>query len=263
MKGSPRKRDFSALRASARTRPDLTKSSDSPNVGYVYTYLSVDTYLAMSARPTTNALVVSIQNPKGGCGKTTIATNLARAVQLDGFQTVILDTDSQGSSRDWRARSPAEYDGPRVERATNAGSLSRIVDEHGSDVDTVVIDGSARLGEHTGSVVAVSDVLLIPVQPSALDLWGTVEFMDTVEAASEEIPLYPAFVASRKDPRTNLSDQIQDALTVYDFPVLEGTSQRVAYAYAAQDGQTVLDGYDSKAADEVRSLLSAVAGLAN
>ena len=216
----------------------------------------------MAERPTTSALVISVQNPKGGCGKTTIATNLARAIQLDDFETAILDTDTQGSTRDWRARSPADYDGPRVERATNAGSLGRVVEEHGESVDTVVIDGSARLGEHTGSVVAVSDVLLIPVQPSALDLWGTVEFMDTVKKASKEISLRPAFVASRKDPRTNLSDQIHDALTVYDLPVLEGTSQRVAYAYAAQDGRTVLDGYDSKAAGEVETLLADVAELA-
>jgi len=216
----------------------------------------------MAGRPNTSALVISVQNPKGGCGKTTIATNLARAVQVDGFTTVVLDTDTQGSARDWRARSPSGYDGPRVERATNAGRLKKVVEHHGDSADTVVIDGSARLGEHTGSVVGVSDVLLIPVQPSALDLWGTVEFMDTVESASEKNPVRPAFVGSRMDPRTNLSDQIHDALTAYDLPVLEGTSQRVAYAYAAQDGQTVLDGYDSKAAGEVESLLAHVAELA-
>lgn len=217
----------------------------------------------MPDRPNTSALVIAVQNPKGGCGKTTIAVNLARAVQLDGFETVILDTDTQGSARDWRARSPADYEGPRVERATNAGSLGRVVEQHGANVETVVIDGSARLGEHTGAVVAVSDVLLIPVQPSAMDLWGTVEFMDTVETAASELPLRPAFVASRRDPRTNLSDQIHDALTVYDFPVLEGTAQRVAYAYAAQDGRTVLDGYDDKAATEVRQLLREIAQIAS
>jgi len=216
----------------------------------------------MTNRPDTDALVVSVQSPKGGCGKTTIATNLARAIQLDGFETVILDTDTQGSARDWRARSPADYSGPRVKRATNASQLDRVVERHGNGVDVVVIDGSARLGEHTGSVVAVSDVLLIPVQPSALDLWGTVEFMDTVETAADEISLRPAFIASRKDPRTNLSDQVHEALTVYDLPILEGTSQRVAYAYAVQDGQTVVDGYDEKAAGEVETLLSGVATLA-
>lgn len=216
----------------------------------------------MPDRPDTDALVIAVQNPKGGCGKTTIAVNLARAVQLDGFETVILDSDTQGSARDWRARSPADYNGPRVERATNAGKLNAIVEEYGEASDAVVIDGSARLGKHTGAVVAASDVLLIPVQPTAMDLWGTVEFMDTVESAAEGAPIQPAFVASRRDPRTNLSDQIHEALTVYNFPVLKGTAQRVAYAYAAQDGKTVLDGYDEKATAEVQQILSDVADLA-
>lgn len=215
----------------------------------------------MPDRPNTHALVIAVQNPKGGCGKTTIAVNLARAIQLDGFETVVLDTDTQGSARDWRARSPADYDGPRVERATNAGKLNTIVEQHGESTDAIVIDGSARLGKHTGAVVAASDVLLIPVQPTAMDLWGTVEFMDTVEKAVEDAPIHPAFVASRRDPRTNLSDQIHDALTVYDFPVLKGTAQRVGYAYAAQDGRTVLDGYDDKAANEIEELIANVGEL--
>jgi chromosome partitioning protein len=86
--------------------------------------------------------------------------------------------------------------------------------------------------------------------------------MDTVETASEGKPFMPAFVASRRDPRTNLSDQIHDALSVYDFPVLEGTAQRVAYAYAIQDGRTVLDGYDEKATGEIRQLVEDVGEIA-
>lgn len=123
-------------------------------------------------RPETDALVVAVQNPKGGCGKTTMAVNLARAVQLDGFDVVILDSDTQGTARDWRARSPEDYDGPRVQPATSPRQFGRLVEEHGAGVDVVVIDGSARLGEHTGTVVAVADVVLIPVQPTAFDLWG-------------------------------------------------------------------------------------------
>lgn len=209
--------------------------------------------------PDTDALVIAVQNPKGGCGKTTIAVNLARAIQLDGYETVILDTDTQGSARDWRARSPSDYNGPRVEKATNPRLLGASVDQAGGEV--VVIDGSARLGKHTGAVVATCDVLLIPVQPTALDLWGTVEFMDTVEVAAREgLPV--AFVPSRRDPRTNLAKQIGAALDTYGFPVLQGTAQRVGYAYAVQDGRTVLDGYDDKAADEIRQLVRDVAQIA-
>jgi len=213
-------------------------------------------------RPDVDALVIAVQNPKGGCGKTTVAVNLARAAQLDGFEVVILDSDTQGTARDWRARSPSDYDGPRVQPATNPRQLVHAVEKYGAGVDVVVIDGSARLGEHTGKVVAVSDVVLIPVQPTAFDLWGTVEFMDAVEGAAESGHVRPAFVASRRDPRTKLSDQLAGALEPYGFPVLEGTAQRVAYAYAVQDGRTVLDGYDDKAAAEIRQLLDDVAQIA-
>jgi chromosome partitioning protein len=213
-------------------------------------------------RPGTEVPVVAVQNPKGGCGKTTIAVHLARAVQLDGFDVVILDSDTQGTARDWRARSPAEYDGPRVQAATNARQLVHAVDRYAAGTDLVVIDGSARLGKYTETLMAASDIVLIPVQPSTFDLWKPVEFMDTVEGASESGDVRPAFVASRRDPRTRLSKQLSGALEPYDLPVLEGTAQRVAYAYAMQDGRTVLDGYDDKAASEVRQLLADVVKIA-
>jgi chromosome partitioning protein len=87
--------------------------------------------------------------------------------------------------------------------------------------------------------------------------------MDAVEQAAETGDVRPAFVASRRDPRTRLSAQLSGALEPYGFPVLEGTAQRVAYAYAVQDGRTVLDGYDEKAANEIRTLLSDVAEIAS
>jgi hypothetical protein len=57
---------------------------------------------------------------------------------------VILDGDTQGTARDWRARSPADYDGPRVQAATNPRQLVRSVEEHDAGADVVVTDGSAR-----------------------------------------------------------------------------------------------------------------------
>lgn len=209
----------------------------------------------------TEALVIAAQSPKGGCGKSTIALHLARAAQEAGNRVVVLDTDTQGTARDWRARSPESYDGPRVQAATNPRMLDSAVARFGSDADVVVIDGSARLGQHTGAVVKACDVLLIPVQPTAFDLWGTAEFMDIVMREQEKGTVTAAFVASRRDPRTNLAKQITGALDQFGVPVLTGTTQRVGYAYAVQDGKTVLDGYDDKAADEIRTLLSEIGQL--
>ena len=47
--------------------------------------------------------VIAVLNQKGGSGKTTIATHLARALQLDGHDVLLVDSDPQGSARDWAA----------------------------------------------------------------------------------------------------------------------------------------------------------------
>ena len=211
--------------------------------------------------PSINAFVVGVQNPKGGSGKTTIAVNLARAAQLDGFSSLLIDTDPQGSARDWRARSPEDYEGPRVQPATDPRMLKAKVARHTQEYEFAVLDGSARLEHMTGAVIDASDVLLIPVQPSALDLWGTAEFIGDVVEAHEEGKLSAAFAASRRIVGTNLEEQIAGALDDYGLAVLRGTGQRVAYAQSIQEGQTVLDGYDEKAEKEVRNLLEEIGRL--
>jgi chromosome partitioning protein len=47
------------------------------------------------------ATVIAVLNQKGGSGKTTIATNLAHALQRDGYKVLLVDSDPQGSTRDW------------------------------------------------------------------------------------------------------------------------------------------------------------------
>ena len=211
--------------------------------------------------PSINAFVVGVQNPKGGTGKTTIAVNLARAAQLDGFSSLLIDTDPQGSARDWRARSPEGYEGPRVQPATNPRMLRAEVARHTQEYEFAVLDGSARLKRMTGAVIDASDVLLIPVQPSALDLWGAAEFIGDVVEAHEQGEVSAAFVASRRIVGTNLEEQITGALDDFGLDVLRGTGQRVAYAQSIQEGQTVLDGYDGKAEKEVRTLLEEIGRL--
>jgi chromosome partitioning protein len=216
---------------------------------------------ASMSDPSINAFVIGVQNPKGGTGKTTIAVHLARAAQLAGNRALVIDTDTQGSARDWRARSPEEYDGPRVQPATNPRTLVSDIAQYTDGYDVAVVDGSARLERMTGAVVGASDALLIPVQPSALDLWGTVEFIETVMEAHEEGDVTAAFVASRRVIGTNLESQITGALEDFGLDVLPGTGQRVAYARSIQEGQTVLDGYDEKATTEVNELLEDVGQL--
>lgn len=196
-------------------------------------------------------LTIGTVNPKGGAGKTTIAIHLAVASHRRGYPTKLVDADPQGSALDWSKRTPDGYDGPPVEHVRTDDSLA----SHIGGADVVVVDSPARLDERTGAVLSVSDVALVPVRPSGLDLWGTAEFLDVLADHLEGTGLKAAFVASQRDVRTTLSDELEQVLTDWELPLFTGLTSRVAYARSLSRGETVLDGYDDTAAREVRTLL--------
>jgi len=201
-------------------------------------------------------LVISAVNPKGGTGKTTIAVHLAVASHRSGYPTKLLDTDPQGTALDWRRQTPDGYDGPAVEHVSGDEKVAPAV--NGADV--IVVDSPARLDERTGAVLSVSDVALVPVRPSGLDLWGTAEFLDVLEEHTA-VGLSAAFVASQRDVRTTLSDELERELSELALPLMDGLTSRVAYPRSMSEGQTVLDGYDRTAAKEVRVLFEDIGSL--
>lgn len=198
------------------------------------------------------ALIIGVLNPKGGSGKTTLATNVARALQLDGGAVLVVDTDPQGTATDWQAAQPDESDLPSVMSITNQKALSRELGRLSAAYDVVVIDGSAKTEGMMGAAVRAADVVAIPVQPSPADIWGAADLVAILRRTGT-----PAgFVVSRAIVRTNLADEVADALAGYDLPVLEGrTYQRVVYAEAMIQGRTVLDAEpEGKAAGEIRQI---------
>ena len=82
-------------------------------------------------------LVISVLNQKGGSGKTTIATHLSRAFQLAGHDVLLIDSDPQGSARDWAAVRDEQQvpvvgiDRPTIERDIKAVSHKGVVSENG------------------------------------------------------------------------------------------------------------------------------------
>lgn len=202
-------------------------------------------------------LVFSVVNPKGGVGKTTIAVHLAVAAHRDGYATTILDADPQGSVWDWHGRSPDDYDGPEVRRVAYE---NRLTDAIPDDPDVVIVDSPARLDDRTGAALTVADCALVPVRPSALDLWGTKEFLEVLDRHVSD-GLTAAFVGSQRDVRTTLSDELEGVLSELPVPMLEGFTMRVAYTRSMAQGETVLDGYDDTAESEVWTLLNEAAAL--
>ena len=200
--------------------------------------------------------IIAVLNTKGGAGKSTIATNLARAFQHDGSSVLIVDSDPQGTARDWR-ETGGDIDLPAVfgiDRPTLDIDLPKVA--HAFDV--ILIDGAAKMTKMAVSAIKAADLVLIPVQPSAADLWAVNDLVDMIETRQQITDGRPraVFVINRQILGTRLAGGVDDVLASYGLPVLESrTSQRVAYSEAMAAGLTVLDHEpEGKAADEIRSL---------
>lgn len=204
---------------------------------------------------------IAVLNQKGGAGKTTIATHLARAFQLDGATVTLVDADPQGSARDWAAAHPDQplnvvgIDRPTLERDIKALAA----------VDWTIIDGAPQRQELTVSALKAADYVLIPCQPSPYDLWATADLVDMVKQRINltDGRLKAGFVISRAIANTRLGADIANILDGYGLPVLTTRIyQRVSYPSSAATGQTVLDtAPGSEAALEIMALKNEIAQL--
>lgn len=198
--------------------------------------------------------VIAVLNQKGGSGKTTIATHLARALQKLDYSVLLVDSDPQGSARDWSAvdeENPVTVIG--IDRPTIDRDLKSVAKK-----DFIVIDGAPQASDLALSAIKAADFVLIPVQPSPYDIWATSDLVDLVKQRIEvtDGKLQAAFVVSRAIKGTKIGTEISEALLGYELPVLETRiTQRVIYPTSAATGTTVLDiEPSSDASKEVNSL---------
>jgi len=208
--------------------------------------------------------VISILNSKGGTGKSTIATNLSRALQLDKEKVLLVDSDMQGTARDWRNIN--EDDSFLAVIGIDRPTLEKDIPKVSGDFDYVVIDGSAKLEEMSVSAIKASDIIIIPVQPSAPDIWGSSELINLIKTRLSIDPNLKAyFLISRQITNTNLAKEISDVLKKLGLPVLKTKiSQRIAYAEAISRGLSVVDiDLKGKASKEIQNLSKEIRGLLN
>ena len=197
---------------------------------------------------------IAILNQKGGSGKTTIATNLAHALQRMGNEVLVVDADPQGSARDW---SEASEDGVCPVVALDRETLARDLPAITQNYDRVVIDGPPQIARISAAAVTASDFVLIPVQPSPYDIWSCADLVDIVTARRAAMNGRPlaAFVISRAITNTKLSGAVSQALEDYNLPVLNArTTQRVAYPTTAASGLTVFGDPTGPAAREIEAI---------
>lgn len=198
--------------------------------------------------------IIAVLNQKGGSGKTTIATHLARDLQIQGYDVLLVDSDPQGSARDWAAvREDQPLSVVGIDRPTIERDIKNIVKK-----DFIIIDGAPQAADMAVSAIKAANFVLIPVQPSPYDIWATSDLVDLVKQRIEitDGKLQAAFIVSRAIKGTNIGKEIDEALRGYELPVLQSRiTQRVIYPTTAASGTTVHDSEPAgDAAKEVRAL---------
>ena len=181
---------------------------------------------------------ILVANPKGGSGKTTLATNIAGWLAGKRQKVALADADPQHSSAQWLSRRPALF--PRV--ASADGDARR--KELERDVDWLVVDSAAGVyGDALRDGLRRADILLVPVSPSAFDTAATQRFLGTIGEykAVRDGDVAVGLVGMRVDSRTRSAGELDDFLAAFDFPRVANLRDTQVYVYCARDGLSVFD----------------------
>lgn len=207
-------------------------------------------------------MIISLLQEKGGSGKTTISVNVAKAVKDLGYNVLLVDSDPQGSARDWHTNNGGSVlDVIGLDRPTIDKDIRRFMRQY----DYIFIDGAPHLSVMVTKTILISDIVLIPVQPSPYDVWASASLVSLIKQRQDITGGKPkaAFVISRKIVNTNLGREVNEILVDYELPVLPGgTCQRIAYAETAAKGMTILTGTDNQAKEEIKALANTILNFA-
>lgn len=199
--------------------------------------------------------VVGVVHGKGGTGKSTIAVNVARALQGRDFDVVIIDCDAQGTAQSWKDSRGEAEELPAVFGIGKASALGPDVRRLSDSFDVAIIDGGAHLDKMHTSIIKASDLVLVPVQPSPTDIWPTEQLVELIQSRRDVMGSpEAAFVISRRKVGSRLGATVRDVLSRFELPVWEGTADRVVYAEAMGKGRSVVEMSDTKAAEEIEIL---------
>ena len=181
--------------------------------------------------------VIVVANPKGGVGKTTLATHIAGYFAAQGRAVMLGDVDRQQSSRTWLSLRPAGL--PRIS-AWDVAHDEIVRPPKGTT--HVVLDTPAGLhGKRLDEVMKLADKVVVPLQPSIFDIHATHDFIRQLLAHRRGDKVRLGFVGMRTREGTISTDQLRSFLGGIDLPLLGFVRDTQNYVHLAAHGLTLWD----------------------
>lgn len=187
---------------------------------------------------------ITVMNMKGGCGKSTISTNLSAYFALQGYSTSIADYDIQGSSLDWLKRRDESLpyvqgiDGAKNNRSTTRSWQLKPPE----NTDILINDIPAATNVMDLSFfLSRTDTLIIPVLPSIVDIHVTAHFIEDLlikgKIRSRNIKI--GIVANRVKQNTLTFRLLEKFLSRLEIPFIASLAESQNYPFANESGLSI------------------------
>ena len=205
------------------------------------------------------ATIIALAQRKGGAGKTTLAAHLAVTWAARGRHVALVDLDPQASLTHWYHRREERLgrDATGLGFATVAGWRAEDeISRQARDMDIVLVDSPASADFDARAAIRAAGLVLIPVQPSPVDVWATLPTLDL--AHEEGVPAL--LVLNRVPARASLTATMRERLADYDVGLASvGIGNRIALAASFAAGWGIAESADgSPAAAEIAALAAEV-----
>jgi chromosome partitioning protein len=177
---------------------------------------------------------ILVTNAKGGCGKSTIATNLAAYYASEGYETVLADYDPQGSALAWLDERSEDY-----ATITGISGFDEGLRRAPRSADYLIIDAPARShGKELTDLVKHAETIIVPVLPSPIDIKAAHKFVDELmhRGRVEKRQAKVGIVANRIKENTLIFEELDDYLSGLKVPYIATLREAQNYIRAYQRG---------------------------
>jgi chromosome partitioning protein len=202
--------------------------------------------------------ILAVAQQKGGAGKTTLAAHLAVAAAAAGGRVAVIDMDPQASLSAWMAERTARLGDPGLTLLSIAGwRIAAEAERAARDHAWVIIDCPPHAATEAKVAVRAARLVLVPAQPSPMDLWATRPTLDLVAGEGGRALI----VLNRVPPRTRIATAVEAKLAELGVPVARtAIGNRSGFAAAMMDGLTITEAAPgSRGAEEIAALWAEIA----